>query len=345
MVFVPGATLSRRLHEEVVGPLMAERFPGLPWSSALLGRGSEVLGYDDEMSTDHDWTARLLVFVADDDTVRAVAPALHDSLPVELAGRPVAVEVHTVRDYLQREIGLDVAEDVRAADWLTLPEHGLCTVTAGAVFHDEVGLDEVRSRLAYYPRDVWLYLLVGGWWRVHPEMNLAGRAGAAGDELGSSLIGARIVTDLMRLCFLMEQQYAPYSKWFGTAFARLDCGPDLVPLLAEVGRADGWRDRETRLNRVYERLIELHNSLGLTPPLVPEVVQMWDRPFAVAWAGIPDLLVPLIEDSEVASIAERWPVGPVDRFRELVWAPRHRTLLTRLFEDADQPGAAPSKLD
>lgn len=49
-------------------------------------------------------------------------------------------------------------------------------VTAGEVYHDEVGLQTARDRLAYYPRDVWLYLLMAGWWRVHPEMTwLVGR--------------------------------------------------------------------------------------------------------------------------------------------------------------------------
>ena len=102
--------------------------------------------------------------------------------------------------------------ELAARDWLTLPEHGLRMFTAGEVYHDDIGLQSVRDRLAYYPRDVWLYLLVAGWWRVHPELNLVGRAGSVGDELGSTLIGSRLVSDLMRLCFLMERQYAPYSR-------------------------------------------------------------------------------------------------------------------------------------
>ncbi len=40
-----------------------------------------------------------------------------------------------------------------------------------------------------------------------------------GDEVGSALIGSRLVRDIMRLCFLMEQTYAPYAKWFGECSA------------------------------------------------------------------------------------------------------------------------------
>jgi hypothetical protein len=75
-----------------------------------------------------------------------------------------------------------------------------------------------------------------------------------GDELGSALIGSRLVSDLMRLCFLMERQYAPYSKWFGTAFSRLACGPDLTPTLWEVARAGTWQARENALLVAYQKL-------------------------------------------------------------------------------------------
>jgi hypothetical protein len=33
------------------------------------------------------------------------------------------------------------------------------------------------------------------------------------------------------------------------------------------------------------------------------------------------------------AIAERWPVGPVDRFRELLWPARNRSALRRLLDD------------
>src|SRR3954454_10259302 len=193
--------------------------------------------------------------------------------------------------------------------------------TAGEVFHDEVGLQAARDRLAYYPRDVWLYLLMAGWWRVHPEANLVGMAGYVGDELRSALIGSRLVSDLMRLCFLMERQYAPYSKWFGTAFSRLTCGPRLTPILWKVIQAATWQRREDALLMAYEELAVMHNALRLTDPVVTDVEKMWDRPFKVAWADFPGLLHARIKDPAVLTIAERWPTGPVDEIRELLSPP------------------------
>ena len=194
--FVPGIDLSRQFYAELVRPILDERFPGLPHSAALLGRGSEVLGFDDQMSTDHDWRARVLLFLREEDETRvgeAVADSLRRELPPLFREWPVDYEIHTVRGYFLERLGVDVDGEIEARDWLTFPEQSLRMFTSGAVYHDEVGLQAVRGRFAYYPHDVWLYLLVAGWWRVHPEANLVGRAGAVGDELGSALIGSRLV--------------------------------------------------------------------------------------------------------------------------------------------------------
>ena len=235
-----GQELSRQFYDEEVRPALDAAFPGLPHGAALLGRGSEVLGFDDQMSQDHDWGPRVLLFLHDDDHERhgdAVRESLRRELPVRFGGHPTGHSVHTVRGYLRDQLGVDVDSELDARDWLTFPEQALLMLTSGAVFHDDVGLEAVRRRFAYYPRDVWLYLMVAGWWRVHPEANLVGRAGSVGDEIGSALIGSRLVHDLIQLCFPLERRYAPYSKWFATAFARLDCGPELTPILWRAGPA------------------------------------------------------------------------------------------------------------
>ncbi len=127
-----------------------------------------------------------------------------------------------MRGYLD----FDADAEITPADWLTFPQQKLRTLTEGAVYHSGLGdLDALRERLSYYPRDVWLYLLAAGWMRISQEEPFVGRTGDVGDELGSRVIAARLIRDLMMLCFLIERVYAPYPKWFGTGFARLACAP------------------------------------------------------------------------------------------------------------------------
>jgi hypothetical protein len=55
--------------------------------------------------------------------------------------------------------------------------------------------------------------------------------------LGSRIVAARQVRELMRPGFLLERNYWPYPKWFGTAFGRLELRDE--PL---VGSADQFAD-------------------------------------------------------------------------------------------------------
>jgi hypothetical protein len=315
-----GLEICERFYSEVVRPLV-----GVPHSAALLGRGSEVLGFDDEMSTDHNCEARVLLFVEDGVELRV-------EVPETFAGRPTWVEVHTVREYFRQQFGFDVDGELTPGDWLTFPESILRQHTAGGVFHDDLGLEAVRDRLAYYPDDVWRYLMIAGWWRVHPEMNLVGRSGYVGDELGSALIGARLVEDLMRLCFLMERTYAPYSKWFGTAFGRLSCGPAMAPLLRAVGQAQTWQQRDEALQAAYRAAGELHNRIGISEPLEFGMERLFGRPFDTVWGDYIGALAAGIKDTEVLRLLDRWPVGGIDRVRDLLWKANDRRQLLGLLD-------------
>jgi hypothetical protein len=48
--FISGLALSEAFYREAVRPLLAEHFPGLPHAAALVGWGSDVVGYDDAQS-------------------------------------------------------------------------------------------------------------------------------------------------------------------------------------------------------------------------------------------------------------------------------------------------------
>ena len=74
------------------------------------------------------------------------------------------------------------------------------------------------------------------WRRIDQEEPFVGRAAEVGDELGSQVLAARLVRDAIRMCFLQERLYAPYGKWLGSAFGRLDAAAALTEhLLDAVG--------------------------------------------------------------------------------------------------------------
>jgi hypothetical protein len=203
---------------------------------------------------------------------------------------------------------------MRARDWLAIPGQLLLEVTAGAVFHDGLGeLESLRAALAWYPEDVWRYLLAGQWRRVAQEEAFPGRCAEVGDDVGSRIVTARLVRDLMRLALLIERRYPPYSKWLGTAFAGLRCAPRLRPLLADALAAPTWPEREEPLCGAYEVLARAHNDLGLADPVEPTVRPFHDRPFRVLGADrFVDATLRAITDPQVRALPAR--IGGVDQF-------------------------------
>jgi Domain of unknown function (DUF4037) len=340
--YIPGLELSELFYSEAVRPALEADFPGVRYSAAVIGPGSEVLGYDTPLSMDHHWGPRLLLFLSEADYgsyAAQIADALSRKLPYTFRGYPTnfgvpdeigvrlleaissgpinhRVEIFTVRSFFEEYLGLDPGKDIRPADWLTFPEHRLLTCTTGRVFHDGLGeLGRVRERIRYYPRDVWLYLLASQWQKVSQEEAFMGRCGDVGDELGSRLIAARLVQHLMRLCFLMERKYAPYAKWFGTAFSRLDCAPALAPVFDRVLASSSWQEREEHLSEAYRLVAEKHNALGITRPLDTEVTRYHERPYLVIHS---DLFVreirKSISDWEIKSIGPT--IGSVSQFAD-----------------------------
>ena len=345
--FISGLDLARAFYYQAAQPVLARRFPRLRHSAALIGSGSEVLGYDDVVSTDHHWGPRVMLFLADDDHrlyARRIQRTLAQELPYRFMGYSTnfsapkvgegdqgtqlleeidsgevnhRVEILSLNRFLLAHLGVAADQTLRAADWLSLPQQKLLSFTSGEVFHDELGLQEIRDRFRYYPRDVWLYLLASGWSRVGQDEHLAPRAGAVGDELGSALIAGRLVRSVLLLCFLYERRYAPYPKWLGTAFSELGCAKEVAPVLREVQTGESWRQRERHLSQAYEALNRLHNESGLTATVRPAAQEFHGRGFRVsnAWRYIERLLAE-IKGPEARAIAEQSLIGSIDLFSD-----------------------------
>ncbi|HVF48454.1 MAG TPA: DUF4037 domain-containing protein [Pyrinomonadaceae bacterium] len=340
--FVKGLALGQAFYEEAARPIIEKHFPQLRYSAAIIGWGSEVLGYDDAESTDHHWGPRFLMFLDAADRERyeqPVSDALSANLPYRFRGYstnfipaddddPVRllkeidegpvnhmVHIETIESLFGWYLGVSPFAEITLADWLTFSEHKLLALTSGRVFHDGLKkLEDVRRKFGYYPQDVWLYLLACEWQAISQEEAFIGRAGFVGDELGSAVIAARMVKRLMRLCFLFEKTYAPYSKWFGTAFARLKCGPELTPIFRRALHAENWRDREAHLSKAYEYVGRMQNELKIAAP-VDDKVSLHGRPYMIIHARRFGMaILDAIEDEEVQRL--NFFGGSVNQFVE-----------------------------
>jgi hypothetical protein len=310
MPFMPGLELSRLFYAEEVAPILAHRFPGLAHAAARIDSGSEVLGFDTRRSMDHWWGPRVTVFLRSEDFTPALAEdikqVLGNELPFEVHGfpthmhvvdastgsvfmartdqRPInhMVEVSTARDFFGHYLGVQPLDGLSPSDWLAIPEQHLRTVTSGGVWHDDVGeLTRARDVLRWYPDDVWRYLLAAQWRRIEQEEAFPGRCAEVGDELGSRVVAARMVREVMHLAFLLERQYMPYAKWLGSAFSRLPCAGLLEPSLLGALGATQWPERERHLSAAYETVARMQNALGLSEPVADTVSPFHGRPFQV----------------------------------------------------------------
>lgn len=299
-----GLELSRRFYNLLVAPILQASFPYLKYSAARIGMGSEVQGFEDVLSSDHDYGPCVQIFLAETDFATA-APAMMATfdrlLPPTFEGWPVryptnirppangqpgmlgsdhGAELYTFSAWSDRFLGRRFDSELSTTDWLSYSEQLFLMVTAGAVFRDDLGeLGTLRDRLTYFPRDVWLYKLAVQWGRIAEERAYVGRAGSTRDDMGSQVIAARMVENIMRLAMLIERRYAPYAKWFGTAFSHLDCAAAATPLLQEVLQATGWQEREASLMEACQFMAELQIRLDVPGALSPEVARLHSRPF------------------------------------------------------------------
>jgi len=218
-------------------------------------------------------------------------------------------------DYLGYDIRV-LPDEISIHLWLTFPQQKLRTISSGKIFHDDLGLAPIRNRFSpYFNEKIWLILLVSGWTRIAQEEPFMARCGDVGDELGSRIIASRQVQELMRLCFIMEKVYWPYSKWFGTAFSKLQCFFQLGPVFNKIFESSTWKEREKNFSEAYHIVAEIHNSLGITPQIDTAVSLFHDRPYYIIHANhFSDAIMTVLENKYGKMEKTHVVLGSVDQW-------------------------------
>jgi hypothetical protein len=349
--FSPAAELCGAFYREAVRPLL----DGQPHSAALLGWGSDVLGYDTERSTDHGWGPRLLLFLDHQDDCERLSARLETRLPERFAGLPVRfgwdavatthhVKATTLSGWLVEHMGVDATADLSVVDWLLTPQQRLLGVVAGSVYADYRGaLERMRRRLCWYPEPIWRWLLACQWRRLAQEEAFVARTAEVGDETGSAVTAARLVRDLVRLALLLDRRYAPYQKWLGTAFAQCH-HPDALPRhLVDVLHADDVEARESALASAYTALARRFNAAALTTPVDPSTRSFYARGGSVLMADrFAEACLATVDDP----VLRRLPlIGGIDQVVDnidVLTDPTTYRRLAVLYQSAVDDRAAPS---
>lgn len=369
--FLPGLVLASAFFSEIIKPLLAEKTPGIPYAAALIGPGSDVLGFDTPVSRDRDWGPRLQIFLPERELPERASlldRVLASELPSEFHGFPTGfapadasgrrrpqpnahppiehlVEITSVGRYSRKLLGFDPLREMGAKQWLLAPQERLLELTAGEVFVDSVGeLTSLREHLSYYPKQIWIYLMAAQWQRIARREEIVARTGVGGDDLGSRLVLAALVRDITRLAFLLERRYAPWDQWLARGLVGLRHASRLAPLLSRALSAYDWMQREQRLVDAYTILAALHNNLGLTAPL-ETMSERGPRDFLTIHADrFAAALAEKIVDEELKPLASAL-IGGIDQLissDEVLLDPHLISRLSGFFE-ADTAAGEPEK--
>ena len=209
--------------------MLRERFPELcPFlATGLAGSGSECLGFDDEVSRDHDFEPGFCIFLPGEDVVdRKAAFALeraYAKLPGEVMGvrrakvSPVGGARHGVMrtaDFMMDKTGTPDG-NLSALQWLSLPDFALAEAVGGEIFDDRYGeITAIRKRLRRRPSDIRFKKLAG-------QLLMMAQSGQYnynrclrhGETAAAQLAVTEFVKSTMAAVFLINDEYQPYYKW------------------------------------------------------------------------------------------------------------------------------------
>lgn len=247
-----GLELSEEYYKAYGREMLLTRFPQAAKQMAvgLVGYGSECLGFDDELSMDHDYGPSFCVWLPREVYVQygAQMQAAYDALPQEFMGYGGRVSeaqgqgrvgILCLEDFYMGIMGRDTTP-ATDQEWLALSEEELATATNGKVFEDYLGRFSVvrEGLLQYYPKAVWTRKLVQALAKAAQagQYNYA-RAMKRGERIAAELSLAEFVRESMQIVYLLNRRYAPFYKWMHRGLKDLEvCSEvsDMLNLLYQI---------------------------------------------------------------------------------------------------------------
>lgn len=254
-----GIELSRAYFEEFGRPMLEREFSEYINRIAvgLVGHGSECFGFDDEISTDHDFEPGFCLWLTEEDEKEFGFKLFraYSKLPKEYMGVKCLEKsalgskekgVRTISEFYSAYTGRSGAPET-LRDWLYTPSHYLAEATNGEVFSDPLGeFTRIREQIKNgMPEDVRLKKIASCALHMAQSGQYNYKRCIAHGEIGSSRLALdEFARNAAEIVFLLEKCHAPYYKWIFRAMKKL---PRLSQLAFELERLITLPSDETLL--------------------------------------------------------------------------------------------------
>lgn len=308
-----GLTLAEKYYYEIGRPMLEKEFPEFLFriAAGLMGDGSECLGFDDDISQDHDFGPGFCVWLNSED-FQKIGPRMQEAyqrLPKIFHGfsarntssygsdRIGVIEIH---EFFRRYIG-DEQPPQSLFRWLTLPEEKLAALTSGKIFEDPAGIfTQLQTALHYYPEDIRLKKIAATSVRMAQsgQYNYS-RCMQRNDTVAATFALNEFIKNTIVMIHLLNKRYTPYYKWMYRSLQDLPILKEIPPLIQEVVETAppkiAWNGNSPLLHNPYrypavqliEKICSLiskelqqqqliakpKNSLGLYPQEIIEKIE------------------------------------------------------------------------
>lgn len=238
-----GLELSRAFYEEYGKPMIHEKFPLYEELIAvgLCGEGSECLGYDDELSTDHDFGPGFCMWLPGPiyDEIGKELEEEYENLPIRYKGitrlstkeAGKRVGVFRIDEWYTKILGMDLRDkrgDINFIPnhlWMALEDYNLNKATNGEIFTDPYGeFTHIRKILLnYYPDSVWRKKIATelALFSQYGQYNYK-RVSERDDKISAAVCLGSFIEHAMKLTYLLYRQYAPIYKWMAKGLDKQD---------------------------------------------------------------------------------------------------------------------------
>lgn len=244
----------------------------------LIGDGSECLGFDDDLSRDHDWGPGFCIWLNSSDYL-SIGPAIqkvYESLPGNFSGFKARttsawgnerVGVLDTGKFYRRYLGRQKTPET-LQQWLMIPENALATATNGKIFHDSNNdFSRIRADLLHgYPEDVRLKKIVA-------RCMQAGQAGQYNypralkrkSPYAAMQACAQYCDATLSLIFLFNNHYFPFYKWAHLSVKKLPVlGQTTYDAIFEITTSEESKRAMELIEELSQKIIKQLQSSGLS---------------------------------------------------------------------------------